>query len=114
MDIEDTPFEPEPVAKPKRKRVRAAKPPIEVVVVSAKKEKKPKKEKRKSNAPPNKWIVHYMKWREANPEVVANTKNIGELVKLARASYTPVEKGFVCQHCKGHNSPPYTRPSAAP
>ena len=96
MEMEEPLYE--PVA-PKPKRRRSAKTP------AVKKEKK-------ASGPPNKWIAHYMQWRADNPQIVAETKNIGALVKLARESYTPVKPGIVCSSCGAHNSPPYNKPKA--
>jgi len=65
---------------------------------------KVKKAKRKGSR--NRWIEHYMTWRDNNPEIVKNTKDIKELVKLARKTYTPSKRGYKCRSCGQWNSPP--------
>lgn len=93
--------------KPRAPRKKKAK--VEGDEEKPKKEKKPKNQKRERDpdATPNKWIQHYMAWRAANPEIVAATKNIGELVRMARESYQPVKKGYACVACGAHNEPPF-------
>ena len=83
----------------------------------AKKAKKEKKRMRESSekdsakkGKTNRWIQFYMEWRAAHPDVVASTKDVKELVKLARKDYVPLKKGFICAGCGLLNSPPLKKP----
>ena len=99
LDVEEV--EVDPTIKKKKKRKKATPKPS--------KTPKQAKKKRKSSGS-NRWIEHYMKWRKDNPEIVASTKDVKTLVGLARTSYIPVKKGFICVHCKGVTEPPFKRP----
>lgn len=79
-------------AKKKRARELEVKEPETVA------EDTPKKGKQ------NRWIKFYMEWRAAHPDVVASTKDVKELVKLARKDYVPLKKGFICAGCGLLNS----------